>query len=69
MSEVKVWADSFGLWHAEVPLKKEWPKELALRAIVSALIEREGPAFAPESVKVEVIANSKGWVHYREIDN
>jgi hypothetical protein len=53
-NDTNAWADSYGRWHASVPLTGNALADAnkARARIIAELTEREGPNFAPSSVHV-----------------
>lgn len=65
----RCWADSFGMWHAAVTHDEVEPSEVARRAIVAELIERDRHIM-PSVVRVRferMDRATREWV-YREVD-
>lgn len=71
MSDLTVWADGYGLWHCTLPVRQEAlaRRARARSAIVAELRLREGPAFDPASVRIQLVETSDGLAHYQEIDD
>lgn len=57
---IRTWANGYGLWHAEIVDSSHGDDGQASRAardaILAELAQREGPSFAPESVRVELVS-------------
>lgn len=64
--DVKVWADGYGVWHAEVPAGRGQYRA-ALDAIRDALVVREGRGYDPGDTKVMLRSQREGRAVYSEL--
>lgn len=67
--DVHTWADSYGVWHALVPLTGYRARDAhaARTAIIAELTEREGPRFDPSTVHVRRTEVLTATAHYTEV--
>jgi hypothetical protein len=69
MTEIRTWADGFGVWHARVPVTDSRYRDAltAQAAIADELAQREGPQFDRAMVLVERVSGGETTVVYREV--